>query len=340
MRKGVLRIAAFLVLHRSHASPFSKTHKKECLLQWAKNSDGEEDKNLSCPYGTLLYGDITWPNLERDMHHDPPRLLPGNEALNPFFVFICIFLSYVPFVLAGGVMIECLVQRGTRELNFFGFVCFIVALNELVWKKLFSKVRPQFSCNFTCGMPSSHAAISVGFLTLMCLDLLFRVSPLSARVLLSQQGAAARNSMCGSWLPLVPPSNSSSITNGQFLSVFLFWFFTLAFVPYSRVYLDDHSWDQVSAGSLVGFIEALIWFFPTRSLAWQFREQVGGRICGIFVHNYTVPRHEELIAMMGGDFDRARDIIVEEFKTTRPNSNSKRNSSERDVESTTELAYR
>merc|ERR1712241_1557185 len=120
----------------------------------------------------------------------------------------------------------------------------------------------------------------------MFLDLAFRVSPLSVAVLQSVHvhgppnphhtiRGAFKYFLCGTWCSLIPISNSASISNAQFVSMFLFWFFTLAFVPISRVLLYDHSVEQVCFGGIIGFVEAFLWFFFVRKLAWRYHRRVG-----------------------------------------------------------------
>ena len=70
------------------------------------------------------------------------------------------------------IFIQALVFRSTRSLAFLSFILFSVALGELIFKRIVSSPRPARSCLHSCGMPSSHATLSIGYFTLMLLDAL------------------------------------------------------------------------------------------------------------------------------------------------------------------------
>jgi hypothetical protein len=46
-------------------------------------------------------------------------------------------------------------------------------MNELILKKIVAKPRPVGSCNISCGMPSSHATLAVGYCTWILLEIIF-----------------------------------------------------------------------------------------------------------------------------------------------------------------------
>lgn len=179
-------------------------------------------------------------------------------------------------------------------------------------------------------MPSSHATISIGFLSLMFFDLALRVNPLSPTVLQShstERGQRQLNhTMQGSarylcsthWLPLILVSNTLSISNMQFVVTMVFWTGILGFVPVSRVLLKDHTVAQVCIGALIGLSEAFVWYFFARELAWRYQDQLGqkwpeGSKFTLLTHNYNVPRHEELQMRIGGNLERARQMLDQEL---------------------------
>lgn len=287
---------------------------KECLRDWARPI--LVGNTTTCPYGERLPGQITYSN---DFHKGAP-----------FWHAVCIVLSYVPYVVCACAVIEFFVKRGTRELNFVCFMTTIVVLNEFVWKRLVKEVRPLGSCNVTCGMPSSHATISIGFLSLMFFDLALRVNPMSPSVLQNHGTThgqrqlshtvkgTAKYFIYGDWLSLIPVSNAESISNMQFIRMCLFWFDILAFVPLSRVMLKDHTVSQVTIGGVIGLVEAFVWYFFVRELAWRYQHKLGatwpeGSKYTLLTHNYSVPRHEELQVRIGGNLERARQILDQEL---------------------------
>merc|ERR1712080_718912 len=62
-------------------------------------------------------------------------------------------------------------------MGFLAFIIFIVVVNELILKKIAKQPRPDLSCNLTCGFPSGHSTMSIGFFVLLYLDASFRVMP-------------------------------------------------------------------------------------------------------------------------------------------------------------------
>lgn len=289
---------------------------QECLPEWAKPSIANGTA-IICPYGTLLLGQVTFSYTY--------------QKENPGWHLLALFLSYVPFIISFCAVLELCIKRGTRELNFVCFMCFVLALNEGCMKRLVKQKRPDGSCNITCGMPSSHATISTGYLTLLFLDLSFRVSPLTGSVLRRFRGqdavanddhtalGALRFCCWGDWTSVVPISNSSSISNGQFVAMFFFWIFLLGSVPISRVILKDHSIEQVNWGSFAGFCEATCWFFVMREVTWKLQDHVGttwprGWRIPLLRHDYVVPRHEQIIDMMNREVHMAREILASELR--------------------------
>lgn len=283
----------------------STTCLKACVPDWATCSNFTD---AVCPYGVRLAFDVTFSN---DVHQWSPA---GHIVL--------IFMSYVPVVIIVLAILELFVRRGTRQLNFCLFYGYVVALNEFMWKRLVSQPRPVGSCNSTCGMPSSHGAISFGTFAFLFLDLSFRVDPLSPAVLT----AIPNSPRCMSFYladvcSLVPLSNARSISNWQFIRMVGFWGYLLLLVPVSRVLLRDHSVSQVSLGCAIGLMEAVMWFFMSQHLAWRYRSEIGRRWPSMWrrhllLHDLGVPRHWELAELIRGDPRRARSIILKEIEAT------------------------
>merc|ERR1712087_303277 len=109
-----------------------------------------------CPYGYPLPGDVTLPY--------------------PITVWSIIGVSYgyVPYSLAVLVALEALIKRSTRCIAFGLFIGLAVIMGEIVFKHIVNSPRPAMSCLHSCGMPSSHATLSIGYFTLMLLDALRR----------------------------------------------------------------------------------------------------------------------------------------------------------------------
>lgn len=280
----------------------SATCMDACVPAWATCSNFTD---AVCPYGVHLLFDVTFSN---DVHRSSPI---GHVVL--------IFMSYVPVMIIVLAVVELVVTRGARQLNFCLFYGYVVGLNELLWKRMVRQPRPVGSCNFTCGMPSSHGAVSLGTFTFLFLDLAFRVDPLSPAVLTAiPESPRCISSYMADVFSLVPLSNARSISNWQFIRMVGFWGDLLLLVPVSRVLLQDHSVSQVSIGCAIGVLEAVIWFFMSQHLAWRYRGDIGRRWPSrwskhLLLHNLSVPRHWELAELIRGDLRKARAIILKEI---------------------------
>lgn len=292
-----------------------------------------------CPYGKRLPGDVTIPNDFSQQH-----------AIEQFFIICSIGYSFVPHLILGVGGIELLIRRGTRELSFIVFTILVILTNEIFIKPQIHQQRPGAawdghgappigtkggSCSLTCGMPSSHAALSTGYLLLLVLDGVYRTIPSrqemhalqrtetgtstwpeedfsfsSSRelrnrltVAISQQANAKWPCCSLCWnvcvLTLFPISPQQAMTHRQFVYFFLWWFFVLAPVGLSRIVLRDHTGDQVMAGMLAGFVAALLWFVFVRYLQHRYNDRLGEKFLFCMTHNYPLPefgvRHDVLI---------------------------------------------
>merc|ERR1719422_2889587 len=114
------------------------------------------------------------------------------------------------------------------------------------------------SCCTSCGMPSSHSAFASGFFWLMFLDAAYRVNPMDI-------GSKAQ-SRCSMVLEHTvfcrgPLSNPTTLSNRAFVYVCFQWGCLLLPVPLSRIYLKDHTPNQVIVGCVLGAIYACTFFY-------------------------------------------------------------------------------
>lgn len=233
--------------------------------------------------------EVTWPNAKMISEIDEENLL---------FLHLCALWSTLPFAVMGVSLLEVLVRRGTREINFFGFVCFVVLLNELVFKQIAFQMRPERSCLVSCGMPSGHSAMAMGLLTLCLLDLVRRVNYRPAPLRISRARLCALPRVLFGELSLLfslarePAWDELSHFTALFSA--LMWSVILYPVPLSRIALHDHTPEQVVAGSFLGFGEACLWWYFIQSLQHRCNHMLGAKIgvCGktLLIHNFALPR--------------------------------------------------
>ena len=233
------------------------------MPEWAK-------VGLSCPYGRSLPLGIT---------------LPNNSSA---WQYLSVVWGFTPWILCFGIGLLFLIYRGTRELAVGLLPALVAGITELI-KLPIHQSRPVLSCLTTCGMPSSHSAVSVALLLYLVLDAVYRINPrLGSRnsfcPVLSNIGDVCMKMVRGF---VVLPFDSMS--RGEFSAYLSIWVVLLLPVPISRVLLFDHSPSQVLAGSLVGMFAASIWFPFILFLRKRFQQHVGDRILLVLVHNYDVP---------------------------------------------------
>lgn len=141
-----------------------------------------------------------------------------------------IFWSVVPYALIFGLFAIFLFAGDTTTLSFIFLLALVAIINEGILKHAISQNRPIGSCIYfeSYGMPSGHAATSIGTLVYMLLEI---------------------------WIdhPDWPLMKKKVLLSVPAL------FFLLP-VPFSRVYLNDHYRAQVGAGSAVGICLASLWF--------------------------------------------------------------------------------
>ena len=190
----------------------------ECPPDWAV-VNGTVDHDAACPFGTKLIGDVT---------------LPLNAA---GLDYLAVLYGEVVYLIPGALSIFVLLwKRGSRELFFCLFGFFLVVVNELGLKRIWTQSRPMGSCNTSCGMPSGHSCISIGYLTWMLLEAWGPSLFCFFRLRNQQHALRDRLLWSAAWACFLAP------------------------IPWSRVHLLDHSLVQVGAGSGFGVGFALIWY--------------------------------------------------------------------------------
>merc|ERR1712157_521776 len=98
--------------------------------------------------------------------------------------------AYCPYVLAARAVFVLLVKRGTRQLAIVLWLLLTLFINEVILKRLWHEPRPGTmlqvrdvagryvgSCLQSCGFPSSHAALGMGWFVHLFLDAVYRVHP-------------------------------------------------------------------------------------------------------------------------------------------------------------------
>lgn len=269
----------------------------ECHPEWRVNSTSV------CPYGR-------------------PFPFPKTDVTIPhgmtFSQGICVFYGIVPFVIIGLSVLDCMCRTaknrgiGTREASFLGFILIIVALNELVFKALARQPRPKGSCILSCGFPSGHSTMALGFFTLSFLDASFRVMPKipltvdaardEARAMQGRRrrGRSFMGLTAREWLwadirawTMMPLTAVDILTAWDFVLYIFRWAVLLLPVPMSRIIVKDHTPGQVTIGTIIGTVEAIIWFACVRHFFLRRHNHLlGQRIGRIFIHNYPLPRFE------------------------------------------------
>jgi len=262
-----------------------------CPLPWKLT----KTSNATCPYGYALpLVDVTVPN-------------------NATWIdWVCVFYGIIPFVIIGCASLETVVRAffmrglGTRETSFLLFVLMQVLLGEFFFKQLATQSRPDTTCATTCGMPSSHTTMSVGFFMLLFLDAVHRVMPTFPRDLANAQMYLRSEPAicCGNskgdlirslpgMLNFIPITDYHTLTHHNFSVSVCVWGILLLPVGFTRTALNDHTPAQVTIGAIIGFCEAIAFFaFSRYVLQKKLQPRIGTRLLFVFIHNYAVPVFE------------------------------------------------
>ena len=240
-----------------------------------------------CPYGHKLVLDVTVPN-DAD-----------------FWQMSSITYGLIPWILCLALALLFLIYRGTRELSVALLPAITVGVNELI-KRCVQQPRPIGSCLTTCGMPSSHSAVSMCLLVYLILDAAYRLDANGSRpTSLLPPISAIKEFLLklGKGLVLLP---FGSMSQNEFSVYLTIWIPALIPVPISRVLLNDHSASQVLAGCIVGFVTGFLWFPIVLALRLKMEKVVGRKFLYIFVHNYDVPQGWKEIPVC----DASKDPLV------------------------------
>lgn len=133
--------------------------------------------NSTCPYGRSLPGSVTLPNLA-DLTFDMQVA-----------TILCVGWSLLPFVIMGLGAVQAILSRGTRLWSFMIFAVSITVLNELILKRIFQMPRPYQSCSTSCGMPSGHSTLAMGFLALCVHDIIYLYNSQDTRAELTEESS-------------------------------------------------------------------------------------------------------------------------------------------------------
>jgi len=271
MRQQLLSFVVYLYLASTGAAIGPPV--KECIPPWANLVDGVVVGD--CPYGKILPGEVTWSD-------------ELNES-DPFINFLCVVWGFVPYLVPACCVLELVMRRGTREYMFCIWIGLSTLLNEAIFKNLVKEPRPIGSCSVKCGMPSGHSSQSIGILTLVFLEMVYRICP-------TQDFAAQVSSRCRDTFSLVP--RSGLMSHSHFVRAMAIWIVALLPVPASRVFLRDHTVQQVMYGSAIGCLEAVAWYFFCQWVSSRYMDFVGtwqwpqGR-CYLIWHDYGVPNYKQ-----------------------------------------------
>jgi len=253
-----------------------------------------------CPYGWRLPGDVTWPS--------PPTDAEGMVAALDMFKIIAVFYSYVPYLLGFKAFCVLLVRRGTRQLAVVLWLLSTLLMNEVILKRLWREPRPGTmlqvrdaagkyagSCLHSCGMPSSHSALAMGWFVQIFLDASYRVHPLALGrktqtiALRPGTGAFEKAIKCLRlylWLPWI---DVDIVTHTEYVVYMSAWFLILMPVPFMRVVLYDHTCSQVAVGAGVGIVFTLFWWRVVRHMQRKYHGLEGRPVFHqLLEHNYKL----------------------------------------------------
>ena len=150
--------------------------------------------------------------------------MPENPGI---LEIICILYGFSPAIYGSLCLLAVAYYRNSTSLKYFMYCLLnsaICELIKLVLNGLGDSSRPRQSACKSLGMPSGHASISIGWLTILILDLN-----------LNKRSVVDRNVLTIACILLLP-------------------------VPASRVLLGDHSAVQVIVGIALGLLLGNVWF--------------------------------------------------------------------------------
>jgi len=210
-----------------------------------------------------------------------------------FATILSLIYSLIPYILLALFSIQFLATGSVVVITRLGLMGFLSLVNDAILKNILKQPRPTGSCLYfhAYGMPSGHAATSIGLLTFMLLELLVyhpnlfvkrHATVTESRDLEEIKGefqvGTQSNFVWGYGWQKQPNAIDSDDLEATILSPeptgyhylkskwiyhyhALLWTTILLPVPLSRVQLHDHSPMQILAGSTVGIILGTIWYF-------------------------------------------------------------------------------
>lgn len=217
---------------------------------------------------------------------------------------LAVVYGYTPILVLLLIVLDLLVRRGSRQLALCLFAVLSPAINEVLLKPWLAEPRPGSSgllrndvgiyvgsCTPSCGMPSSHATISIGLWLLTFLEAAVRVVPSSDRlrgattvVAESAPGfGTGHGCMCSAAKSVLP---QDLMTARQFTASMAVWSLLLLPVPMMRVRSYDHSVEQVVVGSIAGAFYAVVWHSSMVALSSRYIGSLGDTFLKVLRHNY------------------------------------------------------
>jgi membrane-associated phospholipid phosphatase len=245
---------------------------------------------LPCPNGEALPLEVTSPN-------DPN-----------FWQTSCVIYGYVPWGVSFAIALLFIIYRGTREIALGITIGVAVGISQII-KAVVEEPRPATSCLHTCGMPSSHSAVSMALFTFLILDAGYRLLPPNGE---SGFIPGWKTMTQTTWKMIKGLSflTFSPVSQFEFYTYFAIWAFAFMPVPISRAIVGDHSPTQILAGGIVGWGSAMIWFPICVQIRKSLRDHVGKKFLWIFVHNYDMPEGwKPLPKTTPSDVNEASDVI-------------------------------
>ena len=142
--------------------------------------------------------------------------------------YVSVIYGFVPAVFACVCLVGSLIYRNSSLLKFTLYIAFNTAICEFlkrVFRGIIDSSRPMLSACKSSGMPSGHSSLSIGWITLLLLDL--------------------------------------NVQNKLLVNTRLFGVacILLAPVPLSRLWLGDHDTVQVLVGAMLGYFLGTLWFY-------------------------------------------------------------------------------
>lgn len=250
------------------------------------NGDVSSCIESSCGYRLFPYIDVSIAGTSDPYDSD------AATSTTSFVSIMSMFYGIVPYLMGFMYLVLFLASGNLVFVTRLVVLGVIAIVNEEIFKNLVKQHRPAGSCLYfsSFGMPSGHAATSIGLLNYLLLELfVYHPNILCGLTCLKRQLQtvyafqwgygwqeqngdelhAAYNAEVpgGDEADLASESLSLRITTQKRESPrWLYHFYALCYflllfpVPFSRVYLHDHSRSQVLAGACIGIVASTVWY--------------------------------------------------------------------------------